>query len=207
MPEEPEQPGDDAPGAGAPDDSAPSDGAPKKGASGDIAEEVITRFAKGLNVLSAIWLAGVALLIIYDVLGREFFLAPFQGTNEIVSNSVLSILLLQLPLSILTRGSLRTTIFYGRAGLRGKRAIDALSYALALVLFAVIAIGSWPNMIEGWAIFEAEGSGNIQIPVYLVRTLVVVVCSFGALVCAFMIHRAVSRRGRAAYVSPRYPGD
>ena len=163
--------------------------------------------AKGLNILSAIWLAGVALLIVYDVLGREFFLAPFQGTNEIVSNSVLSILLLQLPLSILTRGSLRTTIFYGRVGLRGKRVIDALSYALALVLFVVIAIGSWPNMIEGWAIFEAEGSGNIQIPVYLVRTLVVVVCSFGAVVCAFMIHRAVSRRGRAAYISPSYPGD
>lgn len=187
MSEEPQQPGSSAPR--------------------DIAENVITRFAKGLNVLSAIWLAGVALLIIADVLGRELFLVPLQGTNEIVSNSVLSILLLQLPLSILTRGSLRTTIFYGRVGLRGKRAIDGLSYALAFVLFAVIAIGSWPNMIEGWAIFEAEGSGNIQIPVYLVRTLVVVVCFVGAAVCAFMVHRAMSRRGRAAYISPRFEGD
>ena len=141
------------------------------------------------------------------MLGREFFLAPFHGTNEIVSNSVLSILLLQLPLSILTRGSLRTTIFYGKASLRTKRLIDALSYTIGLVLFAVIAIGSWPNMIEGWAIFEAEGSGNIQIPVYLVRTLVVVVCGVGVVVCAYMIYRAVSRRGRAAYLSPHFEGD
>ncbi len=42
--------------------------------------------------------------------------------NEIVSNSVLSILFLQLPLSILNRSSLRTTIIYGRASVRGKKA-------------------------------------------------------------------------------------
>ena len=63
-----------------------------------------------------IWLASVAMLIVYDVVGREFFDSPFHGTNEIASNSVLSILFLQLPLSILTGGSLRTTIVYGNVG-------------------------------------------------------------------------------------------
>lgn len=170
-------------------------------------ERVVGAFARVLNVLSAVWLGSIALLILYDVVGREAFDAPFFGTNEIVSNSVLSILFLQLPLSILTRGSLRTTILYGKVRLRGKRLIDALSYALALMLFAVIAVGSWPNMIEGWAIREMEGSGNIQIPVYLIRTLVVLVCTVGVAVCTLMIYRAVSRRGRAAYLAPGFEGD
>lgn len=170
-------------------------------------ERIVTFFARALNYISAVWLASVALLILYDVVGRELFLAPFYGTNEIVSNSVLSILMLQLPLSILTGGSLRTTILYGKLRLRGKRVIDGLSYALALVLFAVIAYGSWPNMIEGWAIREMEGSGNIQIPVYLIRTLVVLVCAVGVAVCALMVWRAASRRGRASYVAPGLEGD
>ena len=52
------------------------------------------------------------------------------------------------------RGSLRTTIFFDRASVRGKGVIDASSYILALLLFAAIAFGSWPNMIEGWEILE-----------------------------------------------------
>lgn len=174
---------------------------------GNGPERIVMRFARALNYLSAVWLASVALLIVYDVVGRELFLAPFYGTNEIVSNSVLSILMLQLPLSILTRGSLRTTILYGKVRLRGKRVIDGVSYGLALLLFAVIAYGSWPNMIEGWAIREMEGSGNIQIPVYLIRTLVVFVCAVGVAVCTVMLWRAMSKRGSAIYSSPGFEGD
>ena len=120
-------------------------------------ERVVGAFAKGLNVLSAVWLGSNALLILCDVIGREAFHAPFPGTNEIVSNSVLAILLLQLPLSILTRSSLRTTILYD------------------------------------WAIGEQEGSGILQIPVYPVRTLVVLVSVVGVAVCALLIARALGR--------------
>ncbi len=154
-------------------------------------ERILTWFAKTLNAISAVWLASIALLILYDVVGREVFLAPFHGTNEIVSNSVLSILFLQLPLSILTRSSLRTTIIYGLASTRGKGYIDALSYLMALILFLVIAVGSWPNMIEGWAIGEQEGSGIIEIPVYPIRTLVVFVSITGVAVCALLVYQAL----------------
>ena len=101
----------------------------------------IDGIARALNVISAIWLGSIAVLILFDVVGREFFSSPVYGTNEIVSNSVLSILFLQLPLSILNRSSLRTTIFYGAVGVRGKGWVDAASYALAGVLFLAIAIG------------------------------------------------------------------
>ena len=156
-------------------------------------ERIVGTFARVLNVVSAVWLASIALLILYDVVGREAFGSPFHGTNEIVSNSVLSILFLQLPLSILTRSSLRTTILYDHAGNWGKALIEAASYILAGALFLVIAVGSWPNMIEGWAIGEQEGSGIVYIPVYPIRTLVVFVGFVGIAVCALLTTRALTR--------------
>ncbi|MBL6959226.1 MAG: TRAP transporter small permease [Rhodospirillales bacterium] len=157
------------------------------------AESVIGSFASVLNALSAFWLSIVAIVILYDVVGREMFDTPFYGTNEIVSNSVLSILMLQLPLSILERRSLRTTIVFDNVGLRGKSYIDAISYMLAGLLFLAIAVGSWPNMIEGWEILEQEGSGIIEIPVYPIRTLVVVVSIISVIVCTLLTYHALVR--------------
>ncbi len=154
-------------------------------------EKIVEKFATSLNVLSAIWLASIALLILSDVIGRELFDSPIYGTNEIVSNSVLSILFLQLPLSILNRSSLRTTIIYGTLGQRGKSIINAISYLAAMLLFLAIGIGSWPNMMEAWDILEQEGSGIVRIPVYPIRTLVVFVSFVGVFVCLLLIYHAL----------------
>lgn len=150
-----------------------------------------SRLSTVLNIISAIWLACIATLILADVIGREAFGSPIYGTNEIVANSVLSILFLQLPLSILNRDSLRTTIVYGSAGRRGRSLINAGSYLLALLLFAAIGYGSWPNMIEAWSILEQEGSGVVTIPVYPIRTLVVVVSAVCVLVCLLLIYESL----------------
>lgn len=156
-------------------------------------EKILTRFSSGLNMLSAVWLASVALLILADVVGREAFGTPIYGTNEIVANSVLSILFLQLPLAILNRKSLRTTILSAILGKRGMKVVNSLSYLFALLLFAAIGYGSWPNMIEAWAILEQEGSGIVTIPVYPIRTLVVVVSGVCVLVCLLLIHQSLFR--------------
>ena len=156
-------------------------------------EQSVKSFAKVLNIISAVWIFSVAALILFDVVGREVFLTPFHGTNEIVANSVLAILMLQLPLSILNRSSLRTTIVYGKVRGMGKGIIDSISYLLAGLLFLAIAIGSWPNMIEAWAILEQEGSGIVEIPVYPIRTLVVFVGFFGVAVCALLIYHSLTR--------------
>jgi len=148
-------------------------------------------FSKSLNVVSGVWLFSITVLILYDVIGREVFASPFHGTNEIVSNSVLSILMLQLPLTIINRSSLRTTILYGKMGTRGKGITEAISYLLAGLVFLGIAYGSWENMIEAWDILELEGSGIVEIPVYPIRTLVVFIGFIGAFVCSLMVYKSL----------------
>jgi len=156
-------------------------------------ESISDSFCKTLNVISGIWLFSITVLILYDVIGREVFAAPFHGTNEIVSNSVLSILMLQLPLTIINRSSLRTTILYGKMGKGGKAKTEALSYLLAGLVFLGIAYGSWENMIESWEILELEGSGVVEIPVYPIRTLVVFIGFVGALVCSLMVYNSFKK--------------
>jgi TRAP-type C4-dicarboxylate transport system permease small subunit len=151
-------------------------------------EAISESFSKALNVISGVWLFAITVLILYDVVGREVFSAPFHGTNEIVSNSVLSILMLQLPLTIVNRSSLRTTILYGKMGPRGQGITEAISYLLAGLVFLGIAFGSWENMIEAWDILEQEGSGVVEIPVYPIRTLVVIIGFIGAFVCSLMVY-------------------
>lgn len=148
-------------------------------------------FTSFLNTLSAIWISAVAVLILCDVTGREFFSSPLYGTNEIVANSVLSIMLLQLPLSILSRRSLRTTIVYSSLNLRGKSIVDAVSYLFGAGLFIAIAFGGWSFMIESWEIGELEGSGIVSIPVYPIRSLVVAIGFVGALVCLIQTCKAL----------------
>ena len=154
-------------------------------------EAISESFSKALNVISGVWLFAITVLILYDVVGREFFSAPFHGTNEIVSNSVLSILMLQLPLTIVNRSSLRTTILYGKMGPRGQGITEAISYLLAGLVFLGIAFGSWENMIEAWDILEQEGSGVVEIPVYPIRTLVVIIGFIGAFVCSLMVYMSL----------------
>ena len=156
-------------------------------------ESIAESFAKTLNVISGVWLFSIAVLILYDVIGREAFGSPFHGTNEMVSNSVLSILMLQLPLALLNRSSLRTTIIYGKMGPRGKSIIEAFSYFFAGLIFLGIGFGSWENMIEAWDILELEGSGVVEIPVYPIRTLVVFIGFIGAFVCSLLVYHAIKR--------------
>ncbi|MGY9000358.1 MAG: TRAP transporter small permease subunit [Rhodospirillales bacterium] len=156
-------------------------------------ENIAESFSKALNVVSGFWLFSITVLILYDVIGREAFGVPFHGTNEIVSNSVLSILMLQLPLTILNRSSLRTTIIYGKMSARGKSRTEAISYLIAGLVFFGISYGSWDNMIEAWEILELEGSGVVSIPVYPIRTLVVFIGFIGALVSALMMYVALMR--------------
>ena len=155
-----------------------------------LIDRIAHQFSSALNILSAILLSAIALLILCDVVGREVFSSPLYGTNEIVANSVLSVMLLQLPLSILTRRSLRTTIVYGALGLRGKGIVDAVSYLFGAGLFVAIAVGGWGFMIKSWEIGELEGSGIVSIPVYPIRTLVVVIGIVGALVCLLQVLKA-----------------
>ena len=65
-----------------------------------------------LSTVSAFWALLLAAIYLYDIIGREAFNSPFLGTHEIVGNSIVGILFLELPSSIKRGAMLRTTIVF-----------------------------------------------------------------------------------------------
>ena len=143
--------------------------------------------ARALNIVAAVWLFMLAIVILIDVVGRGTFNQPFAGTFEIVKNSVVAILFLQIPFAVLSGGMLRTTLTYDLLGQTGRRVIDAMSYFLGACLFLAVGIGGWPDMITAWQILEFEGAGAFEFPTYPIRTIIVFLAFLASLTCLLHI--------------------
>ena len=148
----------------------------------DGRRDVVSISTEILSTVSAFWALLLAGIYLYDIVGREAFASPFLGTHEIVGNSIVGILFLELPSSIKRGAMLRTTILYNAASDRLRRLIDSASYLLGIALFAAIVFGSWDAMITSWETGEIEGAGAFEVPIYPVRSLIVLFSGICALV-------------------------
>ena len=136
-----------------------------------MVDNVFNSVTRVCSTIAAFWALALAFLILYDISGRAFFNSPFDGTIEIVANSMVSILFLQMPYTIYRGAHLRTAVIYQNLGDFGQRSIDFIVALLGIWFFYSIAVGSWQDMIIGWEVDEREGEGSIRVPIYPVRTL------------------------------------
>jgi TRAP-type C4-dicarboxylate transport system permease small subunit len=113
-----------------------------------------------IAAVGTIWIFAIMLLIVADVVGRNFLASPITGVAEIAGRSVVAIVFLMLPAAALN-GSLIRADFLMR-GLRkySRRAVHVLDALFALIgalLFALVAIAAWPDTHEAWASSEFFG--------------------------------------------------
>ena len=138
-------------------------------------------------MLSAFWVLVIASIIFVDVIGRNFFNAPFLGAVEIIKNSVVSITFLQLPLAIYSGGMLRTTLLYGALPPGLQKILRTLANILGFLFFIGVAYSSWTPFLEAVAINEYEGEGALRVPTYPVRFLVVLTSIFAAFIYIYLM--------------------
>lgn len=110
--------------------------------------------------IGTVWIFAIMLLIVADVVGRNFLATPISGVPEIAARSVVAIVFLMLPAAALN-GTLIRADFLLR-GLRrySRRAVHLLDAVFALVgvgLFALVAIAAWPDTHEAWVSSEFFG--------------------------------------------------
>lgn len=159
------------------------------------ANSTMERLTRALNALAAGWLMLLALIILYDVVGRGVFDAPFLGAHEIVGNSVVGILFLQLPFAIHSGGMVRTTLVYGKLGRWGRMLIDLGVGVAGVAFFLAIGLGGWSDMVTGWRIGEYEGIGALEVPVYPIRTITVFLSFLSAFIYLLFVLNLRQRRG------------
>lgn len=146
-----------------------------------------------LNAMAAIWAFVLAFVILADVLGRVVGFA-FQGTVELVANSIVAIVFLQFPLTVVRGSFLRSTVIYDAVSDTGRRVIDVLSCLLGLGIFVAIAWGGWADMITSFRIGEFEGEGALRVPVYPTRAIIF---AMSVLSCLCYIHLMIRLLGGA----------
>lgn len=162
------------------------------------------RVARGLHVLSSVWVFLLAGVIIVDVMGRILFLQPLEGTKEILQNSVIAVTFLQLPLAIYSGSMLRTTMLVDMMPEVGQRLLRTVAVILGAALFAAIAHASWPSALNSVRLGEYEGEGALRIYTWPIRFLIVASSLFAAF--AYLVLLFEDWRGN---VGPdgAYPSD
>ena len=53
-----------------------------------MVDNVVNTVTRVCSTVAAFWAMALAFLILWDITGRTFFNAPFDGTIEIVANSM-----------------------------------------------------------------------------------------------------------------------
>jgi C4-dicarboxylate transporter DctM subunit len=135
----------------------------------------LTGFVSGA---ASIWIFCLMILICSDIIGRSVFNAPVQGVAEIVANSIVAIVFLQAAHALMCGRMTRTDILAG--WLENERPFSAgvirIAFHLAgFAVFALIAQGTWPKLVDAWVEGEFFGAqGVFTAPVWPIKA-----CLFG----------------------------
>lgn len=132
------------------------------------------------NVLAAVgtvWIFLMMMLIVADVLGRNFFDAPITGVAEFAARSVASIVFLQLAAAVCSGRMTRSDFLLRIIGKRSPGAVKVLevfNVVVGALLFFALAFISWPEFTEAMKIHEYFGvQGVFTVVTWPFRALIV----------------------------------
>lgn len=133
-----------------------------------------------LNAVAAVgtvWIFAIMLLIVADVLGRNFFGSPITGVAEIAARSVVAIVFLMLPAAVLSGTLIRADFLLRMLRYHSEGATHLLDMTFALigaVLFALVALAAWPDTAEAWRTSEFFGVRGVwTLPTLPFRLIIV----------------------------------
>ncbi len=133
------------------------------------------------------------LLICADIVGRGIFNEPIQGVSEIVANSIVAIVFLQVAHALMQGRMTRTDIIIGT--LEDHRPFAAAAFRSVFnlagaVCFALIAWGTWPKLVDAWIENEFFGAqGVFTAPVWPIKACIFAgsILAVIAFVCQFAL--------------------
>lgn len=164
---------------------------------------VLNGVATLLSSIGTLWIALLMLLIVADVIGRNFLNAPITGVSEIAGRSVVAIVFLQVSAAIMQGRLTRADFLIRRIDRISPRSVHLLEIAFTLagaVVFALIVHASWPKALTAWNSNEFFGvQGVFTIPTYPFRAITLIGAGVAVLACLYRAGdrlRALQEPGR-----------
>lgn len=129
------------------------------------------------NAVGTVWIFGLMLLIVTDVLGRWLFSTPVRGVPMMVSHSIVGIIFLQLASTLEAGRITRSSVFIGKL-LKGNpfaaHIYQFLFHALGVVVLGAIAWGTYPLLASAWATGEFVGNeSDVSFVIWPLKAVIV----------------------------------
>ena len=130
-------------------------------------------FCRLLMIVAATWTFCLCFFILADIVFRAVDL-PLQGTKEIVANSVVIIIFLQVGFAIRSGSMLRADFLVHMFGPMARKILALIGYALGAAFFLYLAKSGVTPAIRSWVNGEFDGEGALPVPVWPARWMIVV---------------------------------
>ena len=129
------------------------------------------------NVAATAWIILLMVLIVADVLGRNFLASPIAGVPEMVKFSIVGIVFLQITHTHVSGQMIRSDGLLAALIRRNPRlghGLDAFAQATGAALTAALAWTVWPRLIKAYERGEFEGAvGHFVLPVWPFLAIIV----------------------------------
>lgn len=138
----------------------------------EIFRSGFVKVISSLNAIASFWIFMLMLLMTCDVLGRVLLNQPVTGTPEIVRVSIVGIVFLQIPHTFWANRQVRAEIILKRLSPMSKEVVQLFTYILGTAFFVGNCYASWGYTVTSWQILEYVGEGALRVPVYPIRTII-----------------------------------
>ena len=138
---------------------------------------VLGSVAAAMSAVGTASIGALMLLIVADVIGRNFLNAPITGVSEIAARAVVAIVFLQVPAAILQLRLTRADFLVRRLQSSNPRFVawlEALFCLAGAIVFALILWASWSKFLDAWQTKEFFGvQGVWTIPTWPFRGITI----------------------------------
>jgi len=131
------------------------------------------RITKVLMVLAAFWAFVLCFITLADIIFRALNF-PLQGTKEIIANSVVIIVFLQIGFAIRSRSMLGADFLVNVFGPDTRRYLAVFSFLLGALFFAILFKGAIEPALRSFANGEFDGEGALRVPVWPTRFTILI---------------------------------
>ncbi|UCE32027.1 MAG: TRAP transporter small permease [Burkholderiales bacterium] len=164
---------------------------------GDRLLAPLHRFAQISAWICGGLLTAVSVLVVIEVIGRNFFGLRQHGSDELAGYAFAITVAWGFGYCVLERSHIRLDFVYRRLPWFGQALADAASVLSLLVLAAFLAWKAWLTFLESWE-FDSTSTTILQISLWKPQLMWSLGMSFFALCCAavavVLLVRATQRR-------------
>jgi len=124
-------------------------------------------------VLAAFWAFVLCFITLADIIFRALNY-PLHGTKEIIANSVVIIVFLQIGFAVRSRSMLGADFLVAIFGPNTQRYLTIFGLLLGALFFAILFKGAIGPALRSFANGEFDGEGAMRVPVWPTRFVILI---------------------------------